>query len=59
MIDKTNFKRQYIERPVYTERIKPFLGKYIIKILIGQRRVGKSYIMYQLMDYIEFSRKIH
>lgn len=23
MIDKTNFKRQYIERPVYTERIIP------------------------------------
>ena len=53
MIDKTHFKREYIKRPVYTERIKPFLGKDIIKILVGQRRVGKSYIMYQLMDYIE------
>lgn len=52
MIDKNNFKRDYIERPIYTDRIKPFLGKEIIKILVGQRRVGKSYIMYQLMDHI-------
>ena len=43
----------YIERPVYTERIKSFIGKQIIKVLTGQRRVGKSYIMFQLMDFIK------
>ena len=43
----------YIERPVYTERIKPFIGKQIIKVLTGQRRVGKSYIMFQLMDFVK------
>ena len=53
MIDKIRFTRDYIDRPIYTERIKPFIGKDIIKILVGQRRIGKSYIMYQLMDYIE------
>lgn len=53
MIDKIRFTREYIDRPIYTERIKPFIGKDIIKILVGQRRIGKSYIMYQLMDYIE------
>lgn len=53
MIDKNSFKQDYVLRPIYTDRIKPFLGKDIIKILVGQRRVGKSYIMYQLMDYIE------
>lgn len=42
----------YISRPVYTNRIKPFIGKQIIKVLTGQRRVGKSYIMFQLMDFI-------
>jgi uncharacterized protein len=42
----------YIARPVYTEKIKPFIGKQIIKVLTGQRRVGKSYIMLQLMDFI-------
>jgi predicted AAA+ superfamily ATPase len=43
---------KYILRPVYTDRIKPFIGKQIIKVLTGQRRVGKSYIMFQLMDFI-------
>ena len=42
----------YIARPVYTEKIKPFIGKQIIKVLTGQRRVGKSYIILQLMDFI-------
>lgn len=44
--------RKYIAREKYIERIKPFVNKDIIKILTGQRRVGKSYLMYQLMDYI-------
>jgi predicted AAA+ superfamily ATPase len=43
----------YIARPIYTEKIKPFIGKQIIKVLTGQRRVGKSYIMLQLMDSIK------
>jgi len=43
---------KYITRPVYTDRIKPFIGKQIIKVLTGQRRVGKSYIMFQIMDFI-------
>lgn len=45
-------KTNYIARPVYTEKIKPFIGKQIIKVLTGQRRIGKSYIMLQLMDFI-------
>ena len=43
----------YINRPTYTDRIKPFIGKQIIKILTGQRRVGKSYVLYQIADYIK------
>lgn len=42
-----------INRPYYTEKIKPFIDKQIIKVLIGQRRVGKSYVMYQLIEYIK------
>lgn len=42
-------KYKYIPRPDYTKRIEPFIGKQIIKVLTGQRRVGKSYLMYQLM----------
>ncbi|GEP96933.1 ATP-binding protein [Chitinophaga cymbidii] len=41
-----------IERPVYTGRIIPFINKQIIKVLTGQRRVGKSYVLLQLMDHI-------
>jgi predicted AAA+ superfamily ATPase len=48
--------KEYISRPEYIERIKPFIGKDLIKVLVGQRRVGKSYLLYQLMDEI---RKIH
>ncbi|MFT3947598.1 MAG: ATP-binding protein [Agriterribacter sp.] len=41
-----------IERPIYTKRIIPFINKPIIKVLTGQRRVGKSYVLLQLMDHI-------
>lgn len=44
---------KYIPRPTYTNKIKPFIDKQIIKILTGQRRVGKSYVLYQLADYIK------
>ena len=41
---------KYIERPVYMDRIMPYVRKDIMKILVGQRRVGKSYLLFQLMD---------
>lgn len=43
---------EYIERSIYIDRITPFIGKDIMKILVGQRRVGKSYMLFQLMDRI-------
>ncbi len=39
-------------RPAYLERVKPFIGKNIIKVLTGQRRVGKSYLLYQIIQLI-------
>jgi predicted AAA+ superfamily ATPase len=42
----------YIRRPDYTDKISPFIDKQIIKIITGQRRVGKSYILFQLMEDI-------
>lgn len=42
-----------INRPIYTERIRPFIEKGIIKVLTGQRRVGKSCILMQLMEEIK------
>lgn len=43
---------KYIERPLYIDKIRPFIGKSLIKVLIGQRRVGKSYLLMQLRDLI-------
>ncbi|NTU96000.1 MAG: ATP-binding protein, partial [Bacteroidales bacterium] len=39
-------------RDAYISRIKPFMRQSIVKVMIGHRRVGKSYILYQLMDVI-------
>lgn len=47
-----NYKHEYISRPQYIEKIKPYINKDIIKVLIGQRRVGKSYMLFQIMDEI-------
>jgi predicted AAA+ superfamily ATPase len=44
-----------IKRPLYTQRVIPFINKQVIKVLTGQRRVGKSYVLMQLMDYIRDS----
>lgn len=46
-------KRFYYYRDTYINRIIPFINKDIIKVLVGQRRVGKSYILLQLMDYVK------
>ena len=54
---KMEFKYpQFLNRDLYLERIKPFVDTQMIKVIVGQRRVGKSYLLYQLMDYI---RKLH
>lgn len=47
--------KKIIERPEYTKRIAPFIGKNIIKVLTGQRRVGKSCLLQQLCDHIRES----
>ena len=40
-------------RAIYFNRIAPFIGKQIIKILVGQRRVGKSFVLYDLILQIK------
>lgn len=42
-----------IQRPLYLNRIIPFIGKDLIKILSGQRRVGKSFLLKQISDFIK------
>ncbi len=41
------------KRPHYINRVLPFMGKQILKVFTGQRRVGKSYLLFQLMAIIE------
>jgi len=52
MIDELLKSRPFIKRPIYTNRIRPFIDKEIIKVITGQRRVGKSYILFQLIEEI-------
>jgi uncharacterized protein len=41
-----------IKRKLYLKKIEPFIGKPIIKILTGMRRVGKSELLKQIKDKI-------
>lgn len=41
-----------IKREDYIKRVLPFVGKNLIKVFTGQRRVGKSYLLFQIMDYL-------
>lgn len=42
-----------IPRPLYLNRVQPFIGKNLIKVFTGQRRVGKSYLLFQLIQQIK------
>ena len=43
---------KYIPRALYLNAIRPYQGTDLIKVIVGQRRVGKSYMVYQLIDDI-------
>ena len=43
-VKKTGFKRV-----IYLKKIKKYLNNKLIKVLVGQRRVGKSYLMRQII----------
>ena len=49
--------KKYISRPTYVNKIKPFIDKDVIKVIVGQRRVGKSYLLFQIIDEIKKLRK--
>jgi len=49
-----NFIPSHIEpRATYIERVQPFIGKNLIKVFTGQRRVGKSYLLFQIMEQVK------
>ena len=43
---------KYFKRELYIKRILPFIDTQIIKVIVGQRRVGKSYMLYHVIDEI-------
>ncbi len=45
------------QRDTYIERIKPFMRTPIVKVMIGHRRVGKSFILFQLIELIKSEDK--
>lgn len=45
--------KNIIKRDQYINKIEPFIDKQIVKVITGHRRVGKSYILYQLMEIIK------
>ena len=46
------------DRLHYLERVKPFVGKNLIKVFTGQRRVGKSYLLFQLMRFLQKDKTV-
>lgn len=49
------FEQKLHSRKNYLDRIRPFINQPIIKILTGQRRVGKSYMLKLLIQELEES----
>jgi predicted AAA+ superfamily ATPase len=45
--------KPHIKRPLYIDRARPFLARNLIKIFTGQRRTGKSYMLFQIMELVE------
>jgi uncharacterized protein len=45
-------QEEIIIRKKYLGKLIPFIGKQLIKVLTGQRRVGKSYVLKHLMLHI-------
>ncbi len=40
-------------RELYLNRIGPYIGKNLIKVIVGQRRTGKSFLMHQIIELIK------
>lgn len=45
------------KRSLYLTKIEKYLGNDLVKVIIGQRRVGKSYILRQIMDALIKDKK--
>ena len=48
---------EVFNRSLYYKQIAPFIGKNLIKVITGQRRVGKSFFLKQILNEIEQKNK--
>ena len=39
-----------MKRPYYTDKIEQYIGSKLVKVLVGQRRSGKSFVLRQIMN---------
>jgi predicted AAA+ superfamily ATPase len=53
----TGVPSHIIHRNRYLNALEPFIDKQVIKVLVGQRRVGKSYLLYQLIQHIQKTKE--
>jgi len=44
---------QIIKRDIYLNQIIPYINVNLIKVITGQRRTGKSYLLKQVIEYIK------
>jgi len=42
-----------LDRSFYLDKIKPYINKQLIKVIVGQRRVGKSVLLRQIIRLIQ------
>ena len=49
--DKKPIKVGFL-RQNYIQKVQKYINNNLIKVFIGQRRVGKSYILRQIVNYL-------
>jgi len=64
ILEKYNFWRDSVIdygylRPTYLNQLKNFLGNPLIKVILGQRRSGKSRIMRMMIHELIFSHQVN
>ena len=47
------------ERSDYLNSISKFIGNKLVKVLVGQRRVGKSYILRQIINFLAVKQGVN
>lgn len=51
-MNKIKLPEKILTRSLYLDRLRPFMNSNLIKVFTGQRRVGKSYLLYQIIQEV-------